>query len=98
MFVTPSNATIGYVQVHLEVEQTRPLVGQVRVGEEEAATPFAGWLDLLRILSALLAHHPRALDAPGHRKLGEQALDLGSDRSPRTQPPGPNLLSHHTSH
>ncbi len=81
MFVTPSNATIGYVQVHLEVEQTRPLVGQARVGEEEVATPFAGWLELLRILSDLLAHHPRELDAAGDRKLGEEVRDVGFDRS-----------------
>jgi hypothetical protein len=81
MFVTTNSTTIGYVQVHLEVEQTRPLMGQIRVGEDEAATPFAGWLELLRILSDMLAHHPRELDAACDRQLGEEMHDMGFDRS-----------------
>jgi len=80
MFVAPNNTTIAYVQVHLEVEQTRPLMGRIRVGQEEAATPFAGWLELLRILSDLLAHHPRELDTARDPKLGEEVRDMGFDR------------------
>ncbi len=81
MFGAPNNTRIGYVHVHLEVEQTRPPMGRVRVGKEEAATPFAGWLELLRILSDLLAHQPRELDAAGDPKLGEEVRDMGFDRS-----------------
>jgi hypothetical protein len=79
MFVAPNNTTIGYVQVHLEVEQTQPLMGQVRVGNEESATPFAGWLELLRILSDLLTHNPREFDTAGDPKLGEEVHHVGFD-------------------
>jgi len=80
MFSAPRITKIRKMQVRLEVEQTQPLKGAVRVGEQETATPFLGWLELLRILADALAHHPRELDAAGDPKLGKEVGDVGFHR------------------
>lgn len=75
------------MRIWIEIEQRRPLVGQVRRERGEPA-PFAGWLALLGILERVVedgleppAHRLGGeLDARGKVELAQRAGDMRADR------------------
>jgi hypothetical protein len=61
MFRALSITTIASMRIHLEIDSREPLTGRLTTGDEE--TNFHGWLDLLRLLSDLLARSEETLDS-----------------------------------
>jgi len=70
------------VQVHLDIRQAKPLQGRIRIEDDPEVVAFAGWLELLQILSDLLAHQPRELGPAGDGELGEEVGDVRFHGSP----------------
>lgn len=68
--------------VHLELDRSAPPTGQVRLGHAAAARPFAGWLELLQILSEALADGSGKLDATADPQFSEQVDHVSLDRAP----------------
>lgn len=64
------------VQVHLDIRQAKPLLGQIRIEDDPEVVAFAGWLELLQVLSDLLAHQPRQLGPAGDGELAEKVGDV----------------------
>jgi hypothetical protein len=48
---------INHPEIRIFIDTREPVTGQARAGTGEAV-PFQGWLDLLKVLSELLAPHP----------------------------------------
>ncbi len=59
------------MDIHLRVDQAKPLLGRIRVSEANDGQAFAGWLELLRALSDAIANDPPQLDAAVDAELGE---------------------------
>jgi hypothetical protein len=80
------------VMITIRVEGGRALPSGDVVVDEVAPIPFAGWLQLLGILSAALPEDPALLglaqglggqlDPGGHAQLGEDVRQMGVDRVP----------------
>jgi hypothetical protein len=85
--------------IRIWIERTQPLAGAAAT-EESDPVHFDGWLELLSVLSELVAatggENVRAMDRPvqgdqtDSRKQGQEAVMAQTQDAQATQPPGPD--------